>query len=265
MEPNTQTSSPSPEVIPQEEAPVYHTISGGPETLQQIQEEKAKEIVQSVPEIVPQPAQQVEVQTVSSNQTQQISPSFNSINIESIMPQEAPQGKSGVNIGLAINSILISILYFPVWSLLSAYIVGGSKVLRYVVIFIMILFSSYMYYLRLQKKATRDAQLSVEENAKTRRDILIILTTYVVFLGSTFILVEMYGINNIFNDTPVMLFFSLYVLLALVLLFMSIKNIKERKSYVMLGQFFIFLFSPLLIGFGLCILAITGGLSNGFR
>lgn len=76
MEPKTQPSS---EPLPQEDAPVYHTISGGPETLQDVQEEKAQEITQSVSEAVPAPIQQEGVQVVQilpeQNTTSQSSPS----------------------------------------------------------------------------------------------------------------------------------------------------------------------------------------------
>jgi hypothetical protein len=245
MEPNTQTSSPSPEVIPQEEAPVYHTISGGPETLQQIQEEKAKEIVQSVPEIVPQPAQQVEVQTVSSNQTQQISSSFNSINLESIVPQEVPQGESGILKSLSVINILI-------WIFISLLILIGTMafgVVGHITLFAILFLSLFSQYFTKKKNVEIDLKDSQQNHMDSRRDTRLIWSAYIILVAAMALL--------IFGGSSWTIFFIVYGILASFLLFVAIKNIRERESRTMLGHFFLFLLSPPLIGFGVCLLGIS--------
>jgi hypothetical protein len=90
-------------------------------------------------------------------------------------------------------------------------------------------------------------------------DMKVVRVVYGVFINSAIICLMLVSslrtISGIFMGIGIVV----YLLCAVYLLVNAIKNIRVGKGYHMLGQFFVFLISPVFIGIGLCCLVLATG------
>ncbi|MBP6948632.1 MAG: hypothetical protein KBC41_00395 [Candidatus Pacebacteria bacterium] len=100
----------------------------------------------------------------------------------------------------------------------------------------------------------------VTVNTNLRSENIIIRYVYAIFVSFIlfFILLSFLKNNTYLNQNFFTYILWLYYSLAFFLFVFSVKSILQKKSYYMLGQFFLFLISPVLIGFGLCMTFMYG-------